>query len=112
DDDRRAGIADRLADDDEDAGADHRADAQRGEVEDPYGALESVFGVAGGVADEDVVGLAGEGPWASGGGHGQRMPGVPGGQTALRRPVPASRCSSPSRAILTAVPGTCGVSSP
>ena len=88
------GVADRLADDDEDAGADDRADAQRGEVEDPDGALEPVLGVAGGVADEDVVGLAGEGPGAGGGGH--EEPACPpggSGQTGLRRPVPASHAS-------------------
>ena len=36
-DDRRPGLADRLADDDEDPGADDRADAQRGEIESADG---------------------------------------------------------------------------
>ena len=54
------GDADRLADDDEDPCADDGADAQRGQVEDPDRALESVLGVGGGVSEEHLVGLAGE----------------------------------------------------
>ena len=44
-DDRRPGVADRLADDHEDAGADDRADAERGQVEQADGALEAALGV-------------------------------------------------------------------
>ena len=40
-DDRRTGLADRLADDHEDPGADDRADAQRGQVEGADGALQA-----------------------------------------------------------------------
>ena len=39
-DDRRAGVADRLADDHEDAGADDRAEAERGQVEQADDALQ------------------------------------------------------------------------
>ena len=39
-DDRRAGVPDRLAEDDEDAGADDRAEAERGQVEQADRALE------------------------------------------------------------------------
>ena len=74
DDDRRAGIADALADDHEDAGADDRADAQRGEVEDSDRSFETVLGVAAGLAHEDVGRLAGEGTRTRRDGHGARIP--------------------------------------
>ena len=60
DDDRRAGVADRLADDDEDARADDRADAQRGEVEHADRALEPVLGVVLRLADQHPLRLAGD----------------------------------------------------
>ena len=41
------GVADRLAEDDEDAGADDRADAERGQVEQADGALELAAGLLG-----------------------------------------------------------------
>ncbi len=58
-DDRRAGGRDRLADDHEDAGADDRAEAERGQVEGADGALELRVLVLG-VLDEDVDRLGGE----------------------------------------------------
>ena len=69
-DDRRPGVADRLAQDDEDAGADDRAEAERGEVEQADRALERVVAVLR-VGDEGVDGLGGERAAArrGGGGH-------------------------------------------
>ena len=55
-DDRRPGVADRLAEDDEDPGADDRADAERGEVEQADRALEPALRVG----DQRVDRLGGE----------------------------------------------------
>jgi protease I len=70
-DDPRAGVRDRLADDHEDAGADDRADAERGEVQRPDGPPQSC---ALSRLDQLLDGLGSEWPWTRSDRHRGRVP--------------------------------------
>jgi hypothetical protein len=72
---------DRLADDDEDAGADDPADAQRGEVQRTDGAAQP--GLVAGLGDQRVGRLAGQQPGTRGGGHSVELPESCAGQTGI-----------------------------